>query len=35
MRECTWCNLSDEESKWLLLDHDRWSVYLADEQDYD
>ncbi len=34
MRECTWCNLSEEERKWLLLETDSWSVYLADEQDY-
>ncbi len=34
MRGCPWCNLTEEESKWLLLDTDSWSVYLADEQDY-
>lgn len=33
MRECIWCNLPEEESQWLLFDRDRWSVYLADEQD--
>ncbi len=31
---CSWCNLSDEEKKWLLIEDENWSVYLADKQDY-
>lgn len=34
MKKCNWCNLTDEEKKWLLSDCRYWSVYLADEQDY-
>lgn len=32
--QCEWCELSDEERRWLLSRTEHWSVYLADEQDY-
>lgn len=34
MNKCNWCNLSDDEKKWLLIKTEHWSVYLADKQDY-
>ena len=34
MNKCDWCNLSEEDEKYLLLDSGYWSVFLADEQDY-
>lgn len=34
MKKCEWCNLSEEDKKYLLSDNKYWTVYLADEQDY-
>ena len=34
MNNCSWCNLTDEDRKYLLYENQYWSVYLADEQDY-
>ena len=34
MKRCEWCNLSEEDKKYLLSDTKYWTVYLADEQDY-
>ena len=34
MDKCSWCALSDEEKKWLLIQTASWAVYMADEQDY-
>ena len=34
MDKCSWCTLSAEERKWLLMQTTSWSVYMADEQDY-
>ena len=34
MNNCSWCNLTDEDRKYLLYENQSWSVYLADEQDY-
>lgn len=34
MKRCEWCNLSEEDRKYLLSDTKHWTVYLADEQDY-
>lgn len=34
MDECSWCTLSAEEQKWMLMQTASWSVYMADEQDY-
>ena len=34
MKRCEWCNLSEEDRKYLLSDTRYWTVYLADEQDY-
>lgn len=34
MNQCGWCNLSEDEKRWLLIQNASWSVYLADEQDY-
>ena len=34
MKKCAWCDLTEEERKWLLLESEHWSAYLADEQDY-
>ena len=34
MNNCSWCNLTDEDRKYLLYEDQYWSVYLADEQDY-
>jgi len=31
---CTWCNLTDSEKRYLLIDSKYWDVYLADKQDY-
>ena len=31
---CTWCNISEEEKKYLIVQSQYWSVYLADKQDY-
>lgn len=32
MSICEWCNFQEKE--WLLFDTEKWSVYLADAQDY-
>ena len=34
MKKCEWCNLTEEEKRWQLLESKYWTVYLADEQDY-
>lgn len=34
MKICEWCNLTEEERKWLVLESANWTVYLADIQDY-
>lgn len=34
MDRCSWCNLSDEEQKWKLIENETWVVFLADKQDY-
>lgn len=34
MNNCSWCNLTDEDRKYLLYENQYWSVYLADDQDY-
>lgn len=34
MIECDWCNLSEEDRRYLLIDSAYWLVFLADEQDY-
>ena len=34
MDNCTWCNISEEEKKYLIVQSQYWSVYLADKQDY-
>ena len=31
---CTWCNLTDSEKKYILIDSKYWDVFLADKQDY-
>lgn len=31
---CNWCNLSEDDMKYLLYESDNWRVFLADEQDY-
>ncbi|SFC62749.1 HIT family protein [Butyrivibrio sp. YAB3001] len=34
MSACEWCNLSDEDKKYILFEDEHWAVYLADKQDY-
>ena len=34
MQNCDWCNLSEKDRKWLLIENTSWAVYLADRQDY-
>ncbi|MBD5085305.1 MAG: HIT family protein [Clostridiales bacterium] len=34
MDKCSWCTLSAEERKWMLMQTTNWTVYMADEQDY-
>ena len=34
MEICEWCNLTEEERKWLVFESANWTVYLADVQDY-
>ena len=34
MNPCNWCNLSEEDKRFLLYDGESWSVFLSDEQDY-
>ena len=31
---CTWCNITESEKIYLLIDSKYWEVYLADKQDY-
>ena len=31
---CSWCNLTESEKKYLLVDSRYWNVFLADKQDY-
>ena len=33
-KNCKWCNLSEAEKKYLLIQGNHWDVYLADKQDY-
>ena len=33
-KKCSWCNLTDSEKRYLLIDNKYWEVYLADKQDY-
>ena len=34
MAECGWCNLTEEDQKYLLAESEYWRIFLADEQDY-
>lgn len=34
MKVCGFCNLSDDDKKWLLYENEEWFVFLADKQDY-
>lgn len=34
MNDCEWCNLSDEDKKYLLFQTEYWQIFLADKQDY-
>ena len=34
MQDCDWCNLSEQDKRFLLYDSPFWSVFLSDEQDY-
>jgi len=31
---CIWCNITESEKKYLLVDSRYWNVFLADKQDY-
>ena len=31
---CEFCNLTNEDKKWLLCESSYWDIYLADRQDY-
>ncbi len=31
---CNWCQLTEEEKKYLLFESECWQVYLAEQQDY-
>ena len=31
---CKWCNLTDEDKKYILFEDEYWATFLADEQDY-
>lgn len=31
---CSWCNLTESEKKYLIVDSRYWNVFLADKQDY-
>ena len=33
MQDCDWCNLSEQDKRFLLYDSPFWSVFLSDEQD--
>lgn len=32
--KCAWCDLTESEKKYLLIQGNCWAVYLADKQDY-
>lgn len=32
--KCNWCNITESEKMYLLIDSEYWEVYLADKQDY-
>ena len=34
VKDCEWCNLSDEDKQYLLYEDEYWMLFLADEQDY-
>ena len=34
MSDCAWCDLTEKDREYLLVDSLYWSVFLADEQDY-
>ena len=34
VKNCEFCNLTDEDKKWLLCETSYWDIYLADKQDY-
>lgn len=34
MTQCPFCQLTQEDKKWLLYQNEYWSVFLADKQDY-
>ena len=34
MKNCVWCNLSEEDRKYQVFETASWSVFLSDEQDY-
>lgn len=34
MKDCEWCNLSDEDKKYMLFQTEAWEIFLADKQDY-
>lgn len=31
---CEWCNLSEEDKRYLLYEDEYWMLFLADKQDY-
>jgi len=33
-KECNWCNLTEDEKNYLLIEGEYWRVYLADKQNY-
>ena len=34
MKNCSFCNLTKDDEKWLLLETKYWKLYLSDKQDY-
>jgi len=34
LENCVWCNLSEEDKRYLVYENEFWSVFLSDEQDY-
>ena len=34
MENCIWCDLSEEDKRYLVYETAFWSVFLSDEQDY-
>lgn len=32
--DCEFCNLTEEDKKWLLFENTDWMVFLSDKQDY-